>query len=354
MEFGPRKKGGIKMGGGRERRNMDNFNINPALLETFQQFISTQGSTADQNPDKLPGGMELMLAQMLQSSVPTMANMTEQSRSSAETIGTDDADSIRVDSPESETGTGSGNDDRAAREASLTRPYRVEPWYECFATTSQKEFEALIYSLYVIGKNNGKLDGYEYYECINRLQNKCRYKVRCKVKDEFFIVEEKGGHNHAIEPVGQAGSHAGLPKTLREIVDKSFNEDWPANIRQEKVVEEVKRLGLPPNPRLSRQIDNRIAYLRRVKNLQETKKIQDQIEPQDMGPFTGQPFMQQMGIDLNVSPIKQQEMMTDDDDDIAHRRILEIMQASAGLNGMGQQSEGSQATTESMESNDGI
>lgn len=62
-----------------------------------------------------------MLAQMLQSSVPNMANMTEQSRSSAETIGTDDADSIRVDSPESETGTGSGNDDRAAREASLTR-----------------------------------------------------------------------------------------------------------------------------------------------------------------------------------------------------------------------------------------
>ena len=85
-------------------------------------------------------------------------------------------------------------------------------------------------------------------------------------------------------------------RTLREIVDKSFNEDWPANIRQEKVAEEVfginvwnpdilnpiqvKRLGLPPNPRLSRQIDNRIAYLRRVKNLQETKKIQDQIEPQ--------------------------------------------------------------------------
>ena len=28
-------------------------------------------------------------------------------------------------------------------------------------------------------------------------------------------------------------------RTLREIVDKSFNEDWPANIRQEKVAEEV-------------------------------------------------------------------------------------------------------------------
>ena len=46
-----------------------------------------------------------------------------------------------------------------------------------------------------------------------------------------------------------------------------------------------------------------------------------------MGPFTGQPFMQQMGIDLNVSPIKQQEMMTDDDDDIAHRYYIENVNA---------------------------
>ncbi|EPB79748.1 hypothetical protein ANCCEY_01122 [Ancylostoma ceylanicum] len=80
-----------------------------------------------------------------------------------------------------------------------------------------------------------------------------------------------------MEPVGTPGTHAGLPKTLREIVDKSFYEDWPNATRQEKLEEEVRRLGLPHNPRLGRQVDNRIAYLRRVKNLNEMKKIQDQV-----------------------------------------------------------------------------
>ncbi|ETN78263.1 hypothetical protein NECAME_02969 [Necator americanus] len=105
--------------------------------------------------------------------------------------------------------------------------------------------------------------------------------------NEFIIVEERGAHNHAMEPVGTPGTHAGLPKyvplrkeskarTLREIVDKSFYEDWPNATRQEKLEEEVRRLGLPHNPRLGRQVDNRIAYLRRVKNLNEMKKIQDQ------------------------------------------------------------------------------
>ena len=37
--------------------------------------------------------------------------------------------------------------------------------------------------------------------------------------------------------------------------------------------------------------------------------------------------MQQMGIDLHVSPIKQQEMITDDDDDIAHRYYIEDVDA---------------------------
>uniref|UniRef100_A0A1I7WSX5 FLYWCH-type domain-containing protein n=1 Tax=Heterorhabditis bacteriophora TaxID=37862 RepID=A0A1I7WSX5_HETBA len=34
--------------------------------------------------------------------------------------------------------------------------------------------------------------------------------------NEFFIVEEKGAHNHAMEPVGTPGSHAGLPKSKNE------------------------------------------------------------------------------------------------------------------------------------------
>ncbi|CAI5442379.1 unnamed protein product [Caenorhabditis angaria] len=154
---------------------------------------------------------------------------------------------------------------------------RSDGWFECFTTTSKSEYEALIYSLYVIDKDDRKMDGWQYFECLNRLQNKCRFKIRVKKQDEFYIVEEKCGHNHGIEPVGQAGSHAGLPKTLREIVDKSFNENWLQEIRTSKIDEEIRRLGLPPNPRLGRQIDNRVAYLRRVKNLQESKRIQDQI-----------------------------------------------------------------------------
>ncbi|VDL69688.1 unnamed protein product [Nippostrongylus brasiliensis] len=159
------------------------------------------------------------------------------------------------------------------------RPYRQEPWHECFTTVSNKEFEALIYSLYVMARDDKKLDGYEYYECINRLQSKCRYRVRARRMNEFIIVEERGAHNHAMEPVGTPGTHAGLPKTLREIVDRSFYEDWNNATRQEKLEEEVRRLGLPHNPRLGRQVDNRIAYLRRVKNLNEMKKIQDQVAP---------------------------------------------------------------------------
>ncbi|PIO60193.1 hypothetical protein TELCIR_18316, partial [Teladorsagia circumcincta] len=101
--------------------------------------------------------------------------------------------------------------------------------------------------------------------------------------NEFIIVEERGAHNHAMEPVGTPGTHAGLPKTLREIVDRSFYEDWNNAVRQEKLEEEVRRLGLPHNPRLGRQVDNRIAYLRRVKNLNEMKKIQDQVTPMPNG-----------------------------------------------------------------------
>lgn len=80
-----------------------------------------------------------------------------------------------------------------------------------------------------------------------------------------------------MEPVGSPGSHAGLPKTLREIVDSSFYNDWPTSVRQQKIEEEVKRLGLPHNPRLGRQVDNRIAYLRRVKNLTDSRKVQEEV-----------------------------------------------------------------------------
>lgn len=149
---------------------------------------------------------------------------------------------------------------------------------ECFTTTKAAEYEALLFSVYVTERTTQKLDGYTHFDCLHRLQSKCRYRVRAKTQDEFFIVEEKGVHNHgAVEPVGQAGSHAGLPKTIREIVDRAYNDGWTVEMRTAKVDEEIKRLGLPANPRLGRQIDNRIAYLRRVKNLSESRRMQDQV-----------------------------------------------------------------------------
>lgn len=155
---------------------------------------------------------------------------------------------------------------------------RHETWMECFTTTKHLEYEALLFSVYVAERNERKFDGWTYFDCLHRLQSKCRYRVRAKKQDEFYIVEEKGVHNHgAVEPVGQAGSHAGLPKTIREIVDRSYNENWTLEDRTVKVDEEIKRLGLPANPRLGRQIDNRVAYLRRVKNLHESRRISEQV-----------------------------------------------------------------------------
>uniref|UniRef100_A0A8R1HPJ6 FLYWCH-type domain-containing protein n=1 Tax=Caenorhabditis japonica TaxID=281687 RepID=A0A8R1HPJ6_CAEJA len=161
---------------------------------------------------------------------------------------------------------------------------RGENWIECFTTTRPQEYEALLYSVYVSERTDRKFDGWTYFDCLHRLQSKCRYKLRAKKQDEFFIVEERSVHNHgAVEPVGQAGSHAGLPKTVREIVDLSHKESWPVEMRAAKVDEEIKRLGLPANPRLGRQIDNRIAYLRRVNNLKESRQVLDQINSQQPG-----------------------------------------------------------------------
>ncbi|CAI2324131.1 unnamed protein product [Caenorhabditis sp. 36 PRJEB53466] len=155
---------------------------------------------------------------------------------------------------------------------------RYDTWMECYTTTKLAEYEALLFSVFVTERTDRKFDGWTYFDCLHRLQSKCRYRVRAKKQDEFYIVEEKCVHNHgAVEPVGQPGSHAGLPKTIRELVDRSYRDGWPVELRTAKVDEEIKRLGLPANPRLGRQIDNRIAYLRRVRNLNESRRMQDQM-----------------------------------------------------------------------------
>lgn len=245
-------------------------------LSGLHQFLAASQplQSLHRSPDKMPTMDDIMntvLQQIPAFNYPTPID--------AKAAGSSDSDTPRNQSPNSDSAT----ETQPALSGKETRPYRQEPWHECFTTVSKKEFEALIYSLYVMARDDKKLDGYEYFECINRLQSKCRYRVRARRMNEFIIVEERGAHNHAMEPVGTPGTHAGLPKTLREIVDRSFYEDWNNAVRQEKLEEEVRRLGLPHNPRLGRQVDNRIAYLRRVKNLNEMKKIQDQIAPVSNG-----------------------------------------------------------------------
>ncbi|CAI4226551.1 unnamed protein product [Auanema sp. JU1783] len=243
------------------------LSTDPAL--SLSQFLANSQAFLNRSPDKVPN-MEEILQRMISGEMAVFGNNPLQTDMS--NLVSSGSTSPRNDSPNSEEAVVD-----TPMQNKEPRNYRLEPWHECFTTTSHAEFEALIYSVYVLQREDKKLDGYEYYECLNRLQSKCRYRVRVKRMNEFYIVEEKGAHNHAMEPVGTPGTHAGLPKTLREIVDTSFREEWAHSQRQAALDEEVKRLGLPHNPRLSRQVDNRIAYLRRVKNLSEMRKLQDQL-----------------------------------------------------------------------------
>ncbi|GMS84564.1 hypothetical protein PENTCL1PPCAC_6739, partial [Pristionchus entomophagus] len=145
-----------------------------------------------------------------------------------------------------------------------------ESYYECFSSRNDEEVRALIYSLFVVSKGMAK-DGYENFECFSRTKNKCRFKVRVKCVEGVYIVEERGCHSHPYE--GKEFSSQGLPKQIREIVDLSFNEGWSNERRQQAVDECVSRHGFPPNPRMNRQIDNRLSYLRRTKNISSSHSM---------------------------------------------------------------------------------
>ncbi|KAK5977277.1 FLYWCH-type domain-containing protein, partial [Trichostrongylus colubriformis] len=267
-----------------------------SALSGLHQFLAaTQPlQSLQRSPEKMPPTMNDLMSSVLQQ-IPAFSYPTPVD---AKPAGSSDSDTPRNQSPNSDGAIETQPSSVTGKEP---RPYRQEPWHECFNTVNKKEFDALIYSLYVMARDDKKLDGYEYYECINRLQSKCRYRVRARRMNEFIIVEERGAHNHSMEPVGTPGTHAGLPKTLREIVDRSFYEDWNNAVRQEKLEEEVRRLGLPHNPRLGRQVDNRIAYLRRVKNLNEMKKIQDQITPMPNGDLASEGETKMNGVSDGTS-----------------------------------------------------
>uniref|UniRef100_A0A1I7WT15 Uncharacterized protein n=1 Tax=Heterorhabditis bacteriophora TaxID=37862 RepID=A0A1I7WT15_HETBA len=73
-------------------------------------------------------------------------------------IGSSDSDTPRNISPVSD-----GQQDMTSSSTTNKEPraYRLEPWHECFTTTSRTEFDALIYSVYVMSRDDKKMDGYE-------------------------------------------------------------------------------------------------------------------------------------------------------------------------------------------------
>ncbi|KHN77815.1 Uncharacterized protein T05H10.4 [Toxocara canis] len=64
---------------------------------------------------------------------------------------------------------------------------------------------------------------------------------------------------------------------MREIVDESFRENWTYMERQEKLTKEANKLGLEMGPKMNRQIDNRLSYLRRTRNIRQMQQIEHKL-----------------------------------------------------------------------------
>ncbi|VDK23053.1 unnamed protein product, partial [Anisakis simplex] len=94
-----------------------------------------------------------------------------------------------------------------------------DDWFVCFKGPSVLA-TALAASLNVISRGLNE-DGYEYYDCLNRLRFKCSYRVRMRRYGESFVCEEFGVHRHKADTQVPLSS-TGLPRSMREIVDESF------------------------------------------------------------------------------------------------------------------------------------
>ncbi|TMS35038.1 hypothetical protein L596_002518 [Steinernema carpocapsae] len=133
-------------------------------------------------------------------------------------------------------------------------------WYECFRGT-QAEVSSLINTLCIFKKENTSL-----YECLNRRKFKCQYKFRIHVAaPDLLVCEESGYHSHtsgSTEPLPTQGA----PKELKDLVDKSYYENWPTALRQQVFRAKIEELGLDMKQAL-RQTDNRLSYIRRTKKL---------------------------------------------------------------------------------------
>uniref|UniRef100_F1LC22 Uncharacterized protein n=1 Tax=Ascaris suum TaxID=6253 RepID=F1LC22_ASCSU len=148
-----------------------------------------------------------------------------------------------------------------------------DDWFVCFEGPCVLA-TALTASLNVISK--GTSDGYEYYECLNRLRFKCSYRIRLLRFNENFICEESGVHRHKADTQLPLSS-TGLPRSMREIVDESFRDNWTYMERQRRLTEEANRLGLEVGPKMNRQIDNRLSYLRRTRNIRQMQQIEQKL-----------------------------------------------------------------------------
>uniref|UniRef100_A0A914RGS0 Uncharacterized protein n=1 Tax=Parascaris equorum TaxID=6256 RepID=A0A914RGS0_PAREQ len=123
-----------------------------------------------------------------------------------------------------------------------------EDWFVCFEGPCILA-TALTASLNVISK--GTSDG---YECLNRLRFKCSYRIRLLRFGENFICEESGVHRHKADTQLPLSS-TGLPRSMREIVDESFRDNWTYMERQH----------------------NRLSYLRRTRNIRQMQQIEQKL-----------------------------------------------------------------------------
>ncbi|KAK0395320.1 hypothetical protein QR680_001228 [Steinernema hermaphroditum] len=133
-------------------------------------------------------------------------------------------------------------------------------WYECFRGNST-EVRGLINTLCIFKKENSA-----QYECLNRRKFKCQYKFRVNaIAPDVLICEETGYHSHSagsMEPLPSQGA----PKELKELVDRSYYENWPTAVRQQAFRAKIIELGLDMKQAL-RQTDNRLSYIRRTKKI---------------------------------------------------------------------------------------
>uniref|UniRef100_A0A0N5AZ00 FLYWCH-type domain-containing protein n=1 Tax=Syphacia muris TaxID=451379 RepID=A0A0N5AZ00_9BILA len=160
---------------------------------------------------------------------------------------------------------------------SLETTSQPKKWFTCFDGPLTLK-TPLTASLCVATRNKCQ-DGYELYDCLYQKKFKCDYKVRVKQIGDYFICDELGSHQHGVEK--ELGSTTGLPSAFKDVVDVAFYQNWSYSIRQQKLAEAAIKLGLIWDRKLTRQIDNRLSYLRRTTNIRRAVELGKHKDTQD-------------------------------------------------------------------------